>query len=370
MLCILNRLRVHIGLLLLLTGCGNSGPDSETFTHQVVIHPAGAGRVIVTSTDREQIACDQTCILRFSLDEEIVLTAEGTGSNTFEQWIGSCGGRKVDCKIIVNEDKEVDAIFAGNAEFITSSMWESIEVLDFGTGTANIDDPSARFDELEICFDVAGDIYCSTRESRDEPWRPALPIDIVNDINCPETTPRLSADGHVMLFTSSRSTEESDECTFQNLYQTTRKSLLDPWEEPTLIENVNDLKHDDQSPALSHDGLTMLFHSNRGGSDIYITTRLSVDSSAWTTPQIVSGSVSGNVPTHWTAAGLLIFNAGRSNFGVTFASRDGITGSAEIIDIDETEEDEQDGMISRDLRTLYYVSEVNGRTQILRAKHK
>ena len=90
---------------------------------------------------------------------------------------------------------------------------------------ASVDDPTARFDELEICFEVAEDgsqdIYCSKRESRDETLAPAVPIDIINSVER-ETTPRMSADGLLMLFASSRSAGGGKKF---NLYQRCEKAF-------------------------------------------------------------------------------------------------------------------------------------------------
>ncbi len=347
---------------------------------QVIVHPAGAGQVIVTSANGTR-TCDQTCILQFMRNEEVTLTAERIASNRFLHWVGDCTGNEVDCTLTVDGAKQVDAIFERGEAFVRGtnrSVWGSIEQLKLATENAVVDDPTVRFDELELCVDVDQDIHCATRESRNSQWEKAQPMEVINSA-CQETTPRISADGLMLLF-ASRRTNDGKGCTVLNLYQTKRQSLQTPWEKPSRIPNVSSLDAHDHSPTPSHDGLTILFYSERPleegvegvplpPKELYVTTRPDLDSDIWTTPVRIEGSISGAPPNSWGPSGLLAFSA-NGDLWVASASRQGIVKPLEILGFNTPDVREADGVVSRDLRTLYYAADINGISKILVAKHK
>ena len=92
-----------------------------------------------------------------------------------------------------------------------------------------------------------------------------------------ERDPALSADGHTLYFVSDRvgGTGEHD------IWYASRSDLSAPFDDPQLLPGVNTVDGDD-NPAVSPDGLTLYFASNRvggaGSADIWYATRPDEDS--------------------------------------------------------------------------------------------
>jgi len=61
------------------------------------------------------------------------------------------------------------------------------------------------------------------------------------------------------------------------LWVSTRATTLDPWSTPVNLGSPVNSVYFDGAPALSSDGQTLLFYSNRPGgfgtNDLYMTTR-------------------------------------------------------------------------------------------------
>jgi Tol biopolymer transport system component len=102
---------------------------------------------------------------------------------------------------------------------------------------------------------------------------PALPVAELNDPNALDSQPTVRADGQEILFVSSRPGGSGG----NDIWVSTRRSVQDPWSPP---ENWGgpplNTSSGDLQPDLSHDGRTLLFSSNRGGSgraDLWMSTR-------------------------------------------------------------------------------------------------
>jgi len=65
----------------------------------------------------------------------------------------------------------------------------------------------------------------------------------------------------------------------QDLWVATRKDTEDPWSKPVNLGPVVNTSNNEGGPALSRDGTTLYFHSDRPGPgtlgllDLYVTTR-------------------------------------------------------------------------------------------------
>ena len=63
----------------------------------------------------------------------------------------------------------------------------------------------------------------------------------------------------------------------QDLWVSTRKDTEDAWSKPVNLGPVVNTPNNEGGPALSRDGTTLYFHSDRSGSvgllDLYVTTR-------------------------------------------------------------------------------------------------
>ncbi|MCP3903015.1 MAG: hypothetical protein GY715_05200 [Planctomycetes bacterium] len=101
---------------------------------------------------------------------------------------------------------------------------------------------------------------------RDVLWRPARPLDGVVNTAGDEYEPRVTADGHTLLFVRGKAGENAD------IWWATRTP--DGWSDPEPLAAVN-TPTDELGPEPSLDGGTLYFYSNRdgglGGYDLWVT---------------------------------------------------------------------------------------------------
>ncbi len=158
-------------------------------------------------------------------------------------------------------------------------------------------DPDISTDELELYFqsprsDGYGnyDIYVSTRATTDDQW--SEPVNLGPNINSSGTEfgPNISADGLSLYFNSSRPGGSGQ----NDLYVTTRKTVLDSWGDPVNLGPIVNTSFDDVNPSITSDGLSLFFSdwdgNNRpprsggfGQCDIWMTQRASL-SEPWSSP--------------------------------------------------------------------------------------
>jgi len=120
--------------------------------------------------------------------------------------------------------------------------------------------------------DQGFDIYASTRAGDEGAFGPPV---LVPELSSPfrDTRTTIRRDGLEMILSSGRPGGVGSE----DLWVSTRASTLDPWSTPVNLGAVVNTNAFDGGPALSFDGTTLYFHSNRpggfGGNDLYVTTR-------------------------------------------------------------------------------------------------
>src|SRR5436190_14317335 len=120
--------------------------------------------------------------------------------------------------------------------------------------------------------DQGFDIYASTRTGDEGAFGPPV---LVSELSTPfrDTRTAIRRDGLEMILSSGRPGGVGSE----DLWVSTRASTLDPWSTPVNLGAVVNTTAFDGGPALSFDGTTLYFHSNRpggaGGNDLYVTTR-------------------------------------------------------------------------------------------------
>ena len=119
------------------------------------------------------------------------------------------------------------------------------------------------------------DIYASTRAGDDAAFGPAV---LVPELSGParDTRTAISRDG-LELFMSSDVTGRVGGVGGQDLWVSTRATILDLWLTPVNLGPVVNTTAFDGGPALSFDGTALYFFSNRlggfGGNDLYMSTR-------------------------------------------------------------------------------------------------
>jgi len=120
--------------------------------------------------------------------------------------------------------------------------------------------------------DQGFDIYASTRTGDEGAF--GAPV-LVPELSSPfrDTRTAIRRDGLEIFLSSGRPGGVGNE----DLWVSTRGSTLDPWSTPVNLGAVVNTTAFDGGPALSFDGTTLYFHSNRlggvGGNDLYVTTR-------------------------------------------------------------------------------------------------
>lgn len=127
---------------------------------------------------------------------------------------------------------------------------------------------------LFFSSDRAGqdNIYMSTRMPQGA-WGAPVAVDELNAPGFSTARPNVSADGREIVFDSNRPGGLGG----PDLWTATRRSVLEPWSDPTnLGPNVNSGSAETR-PWLSRDGKRLFFGSNRPGSegslDLFVSTR-------------------------------------------------------------------------------------------------
>ncbi len=132
-------------------------------------------------------------------------------------------------------------------------------------------------DDLELYFTSSrtgrDDIYVATRATVSTPW--GAPVSLGSTVNSSsfDVNPAITADGLSLFFSSNRSGGRGG----YDLYVTTRATASDPWGAPVNLGPTVNSSSNDYEPSITDDGLSLFFGSTRpGGSgsiDIYVTTR-------------------------------------------------------------------------------------------------
>ena len=119
------------------------------------------------------------------------------------------------------------------------------------------------------------DIYASTRVGDDGEFGPAV---LVPELSAPgrDTRTAIRRDG-LEMFLSSDGTGRAGGIGSQDIWVSTRATTLDPWGTPVNLGPSVNSSAFDGAPALSFDGTTLYFFSERPGGfgkrDLYMTTR-------------------------------------------------------------------------------------------------
>ena len=114
------------------------------------------------------------------------------------------------------------------------------------------------------------DLYMCSRLSMQDPWGP--PVNCGKNVNSPglESGPCLSPDGLALFFESCR---DNDTPFVWNLWMSIRKRTRDPWGPAVKLPAPINTAYSDWNPAVSPDGRTLYFASDRpggyGSDDLY-----------------------------------------------------------------------------------------------------
>lgn len=159
--------------------------------------------------------------------------------------------------------------------------------------------PTISSDLLESYFVSVGsgfnanwDIWSANRQNANDPWRNLQPVDMVNTPRT-ESAPHLSPDGLTLTFTSD---EREGGFGGQDLWQSTRMSPLDPWQEPVNMGPVINARGNEGGAAFSPDGLEIIYDRGCreppgvcGLSTLRRSTRSSL-AEPWSEPETMSST--------------------------------------------------------------------------------
>jgi hypothetical protein len=126
-------------------------------------------------------------------------------------------------------------------------------------------------------------IYASTMNEEDGAFGPGV---LVRELNCfppdcvvqRDSRTTIRRDGLEIIFGSWNRPGGFGK---QDLWVSTRKDTEDPWSKPVNLGSVINTADNEGGPALSRDGTTLYFHSDRPGGagllDLYMTTRAKLE---------------------------------------------------------------------------------------------
>ncbi len=171
--------------------------------------------------------------------------------------------------------------------------------------------PSLSADGLTMYFScireedgIGGhDVYMTTRAGREEPWGPPVMLDSGINTQFDDVSPWISADGKTLFLCdaewgSAVRPGGRGQC---DIWMATRADAESPWGSPINVSAVNSTAVDG-APSVSTDGLVLLFGSNRAGGlgqwDIWVSVRKTANDK-WRHPvnlgaSVNSGSWDGN----------------------------------------------------------------------------
>lgn len=156
-------------------------------------------------------------------------------------------------------------------------------------------DPDISTDGLELYFQSPrpggygdSDIYVAIRATTDGPWSEPVNLGPIVNSSGTEFGPNVSADGLSLYFNSTRPGGSGQ----NDLYVTTRKTVLGSWGEPLNLGPIVNTSFHDVNPSITADGLSLFFSDWDGATprpggcgqcDIWVTQRSSL-SEPWSRP--------------------------------------------------------------------------------------
>jgi Tol biopolymer transport system component len=137
------------------------------------------------------------------------------------------------------------------------------------------------------------DIWVARRTTTDEDWTTVENVGPPVNTSYRDSSPAISADGLTLFFDSDRPGGSGG----LDIWVTTRTTKSDPWGTPVNLGPTVNVSSHDAYPSVSADGLTLFIQSNRPGGygkyDIWMTTRQTKDDS-WTTPVNLGSTVNSS----------------------------------------------------------------------------
>jgi serine/threonine protein kinase/Tol biopolymer transport system component len=144
-----------------------------------------------------------------------------------------------------------------------------------------------------------GDLWVSTRDSREEPWGPPRNLGSTINTEHAETAPSISADQLTLYFSSDRPGGLGGRDNDSDIWVSKRQTINGPWGAPVNLGPPINTPGFEWVQSISADGLELYYGGNRkgglGGSDVWVATRVTKED-LWGTPKNLGPAVN----TDWT----------------------------------------------------------------------
>jgi hypothetical protein len=252
-------------------------------------------------------------------------------------------------------------VAVGDVEADASSVWGAPQMVDLGI--TSLDDPSMTSDGLEIYVNCGTNVCGSERVMPGDVWTTAV---MLTSLPAGAYSPHLSADGLTLWVVQIVPPSA--------IYVTTRGAHTDSWGALQSIPEITSGAGDD-GPAVTNDGLVMVFDSLRNGSQAIFITSRPTTAVAWATPTAIAeiNAVGSVARPHLTDDRLSIYFQGPglvSGGDIWYAHRatatDPFDPPQRVTEVN-TSSDEQDPWVSADQRTLLVSSNRDGLYKIWQA---
>lgn len=217
---------------------------------------------------------------------------EGSGDILKDSSGNGHDGKIVDAKWVRVKNNSAEKPLA---EMLTSDEYEWTEPVNLGPNVNSGENdvyPTLSEDGLSLIFSSKrgkhANLYECRRASINDDWGPAQELIGINLSQHDQITPWLSADGLTLLFGNKSPGGENI-----NLFQTRRATRDTPWDTPIDLGSSINSDKEDGGGALSPDGLTMYLASKRPGSrfrDLYRAQRPALDA-PWQEPKLLGREI-------------------------------------------------------------------------------
>ena len=239
-------------------------------------------------------------------------------------------------------------------------------------GTFFDEHPELTPDGLKLWFSGGGDLWISSRNSLDAPFGKRINAGTqINDGASWDSEPTLSADRLTLVFYSDRGPNKKD----QNLWMSVRSQANGVFDNPVKLGDEINTPAWETCPALSADGLTLIFSSTRPGSlgdiDLWQATRTNTSAELGNVTNLgpTINSPSRDSGAHISSDGLVLFfesdragGAGKNDLYLsTRPTKDAPFGKPVSFDATiNTPDAEQGPCLSSDGQTLMFYSDRPG----------
>ncbi|HUS31814.1 MAG TPA: hypothetical protein VMZ53_25105 [Kofleriaceae bacterium] len=271
---------------------------------------------------------------------------------------GTCQNIESDARQLVDT--------SGDAPYPTG-MWNAAQMVD--VMMPDVSDPTLTDDLLEMYFTHLGDIWVTKRSSTASAW--STPV-AVPELGSPvsDHNPNMTPDGLTMLLASDRPGS-----TGIDLWQSKRSSRSVPWGTPVRVPELES-NVSDNSASLSYDELTIVFSSDRLGSntDIFMATRTA--GSPWTgVRELPELNIVNQEDTHpWLSPDkrTIYFMSDRTGGGDLYVARratpaDPFDMPQAISELNHGSNFDGDPWVSPDGHHIFFASDISGVSHIYEA---